>query len=331
MKRRICFFLLCCLSSLTSLFAQHTFQKAAYFELGGIAFKSGVGYDIRSRSDSSKWGWSAHGTINEGGLLPSVLNYGNLYAPVSLGGSILYGTSHCVEVGASVRPRLHYIGKENPLGAYTAYKSVSLDIAPFVGYRYQPKNKDFFLKFYVIPISLGELSDGRYGSLNWFPLSEVQSSLAGLDLGFSLNEATVSTPRKTMQHSVFLDFNNGLNYDIRFNQPSKKISYALGVALLPSIIDNPLLRTVSLRASALFGQERACLEVGLQATYVNTSFSYLGYIPNRGIVVGVPLGFRYQYARSGFFARAYVMPSVQINQPNYIPNIGTSFGLGYTF
>ncbi len=344
MKQKI--IILLAFIAINTVFAQTNLQKAVYYELGGDAFKSGIGYDIRGGFGESKFGWSAHATLNETQI--AWINYAPFYgsyAPVSLGGSLLFGTTHAVEIGLGVRPRRHTTTKQVPnlnnpqnYDTYTC-PSISMDLMPMIAYRFQPKNKYFFGKIYLTPYAFGELSNATYGKLNWFPLSEVQYSLMGLDLGFNIfeEEKPDENPKK-LQHSLLLDNGLGIVYDLRFNRQNKKIDYAIEIGaglrtFASQYQPSAAPQNWHLRGTALFGKGKTRLEAGLQASY-----GQIFYYPTNAteptakndFFIGFPVGFRYQYPHSGFFARAYVLPAFALNTV-YSQNITTAFGLGYTF
>jgi hypothetical protein len=321
-------------------------QYAAFYEIGGNSFVRGVGVDRRVRYEGSRFSWAANATFNQGRLLPP--QYGNVYAPVSVAVSGLMGSTHSLEVGLGVRPRVHGVGKTYEAKEYSDgyithfYQNISLDILPTVGYRVQPADGRFFGKIYIVPIAIGEKSNGKYGALNWFPLSEVQYSPIGLCLGFNLNKITENDDepeRKSLQHSVLLDYGQGLTYDLRINRPenlSFSASLGFGMRTFGAVYSPHYgLEDWNLRGTAILGKKTAAFEAGVQVStgilnyYEETDGTAVEQKRN-AIFVGVPVGFRLQYPTSGIVARAYILPAFA-PAVRSAPTMTACLGLGWSF
>jgi hypothetical protein len=344
------FFLLCA-APLAKAQTEAQTQYAAFYELGGNSFLGGVGVDRRVRYEDSKFSWAANATLNLGALLPP--RYGNSYAPFSVAVSGLVGKTHSFEVGLGLRPRLHGVSKTYEAKEYSEgyishyYQNISMDILPTIGYRVQPADGRFFGKFYFSPWGWGERADGKYGLLNWFPISEVQYSLAGLCLGFNLNKISESddeTERKTLQHSVLLDYAQGITYDLRINRPGN-ISFAasigvgartFGTQYSPHYgLEDWNLRGTALFSDAMLAKKTAVFEAGLQVSHGHISYyETVGGIgitkEQNAIFIGLPIGFRLQYPTRGLMARVYILPNFALSV-NAIPNVTAGLGLGYSF
>ena len=320
-------------------------QYAAFYELGGNSFKSGVGIDARMRYEGSRFSWAANATLNEGRLAPN--RYAN-YAPLSLAVSGLMGSTHSLEVGIGLRPRLHTVGKTYEAKEYSEgyvshfYQNISLDMLPTVGYRVQPADGRFFGKLYIVPIGIGERSDGKYGTLNWFPLSEVQYSLMGLCLGFNLNKMTendAENERPHLQHSVLLDYGQGVTYDLRFNHNTNvsfTTSVGFGARTFGAVYSPHFgLEDWNVRTTAIVGKKSAAFETGVQFStgvvqyYEETNGTIIEQ--NKSVLLlGVPVGFRLQYPTSGIVARAYMLPAIAPTL-RAAPTLTACLGLGWSF
>jgi hypothetical protein len=340
------FFLLC-----VAPLAQAQTQYAAFYELGGNSFVAGVGVDRLVRYEDSKFSWAANATLNQGALLSQ--KYGSYYAPVSVAVSGLFGKTHSLEVGLGLRPRLHYVGRTEEAKEYSDgyvthfYRNISVDILPTIGYRVQPADGRFFSKLYLTPIAIGERSAGKYGTLNWFPLSEVQYSPIGLCLGFNLNKISENadeTERKTLQHSVLLDYGQGITYDLRINR-AENISFAASIGVGARTFGAQYsphfgwqdwnLRGTALFTNSMLGTKTAAFEAGLQVSHGHMAYyetvDGLGVQQEQNVLfLGVPVGFRLQYPTSGIIARAYMMPAFTPSV-NAIPTLTAGVGVGYSF
>jgi hypothetical protein len=317
----------------TSTFAQKTvLQQAAYT---GFSYSSlSVGYDARFRTTTIKPDFSLGATI--------ITGYHFGFRPHA---AILFGKgSNALEMG--VNANFQY-SRYNPF--YLTVQGDKLNfigtsVNPYIGYRYQPKNKHFFLQIQHAPFMFYNLREYTSNFINYAGLdykSGVAFALANpynsnfanhfaLHLGMNINRLQDTLPatnsayeapkarKLPLQHAFALGFYpNITNYQFSFNYDlrlriANAPDIALDIAYAPGggKLDFYNRQHFNYAVLALFGAHSANFEAGvsLNTAYFNNQVTtYTAYS------LGIPLGFRFQPNKKDFFMRIYAMPYKQIS------------------
>jgi hypothetical protein len=354
-------FLLAALPALC--FAQKTeIQHVAYGE-AGVPYTS-IGYDMRFRNTGSMpdfaLGTWLHSAYNDQ-VNASLLGTG-------IEGNILLGkNTHAFTLGLSSSISLSTRATNyDLLTGYSNYRNAlqMIQTRPFIGYRYQPKDKRLYFEIRHNPIRFTtEYNDGYkdgYLARITTPYNNSNQSFfwSGFSfrLGFNLNLLKDSTaaapaayeaptsPKIELQHAFAIGFWD-IMYDLRWRR-ADKTDFALNLAYTP-FDGGGLNYNYSAQALGILFEGNANMELGLMWEYRHLELIPLGrptYQSSTNLsFIGIPIGFRLQ-PRKGFFARCYAAPYKYISLENLPSNspqlseyktgldgIRLGIGLGYTF
>jgi hypothetical protein len=363
-------FLLAALPALC--FAQKTtLQHAAYggFDFahsGDLVGYTNIGYDFRLRNkrgvpDFAFGTWLLANTSYSDYL-------GSDFFGTGMHGSMLLGKgAHSFELGVNGN-----IGVSTKLYAYDAVKAKSdyrlfariMEVNPFIGYRYQPKNKRLFFEVQHTPFAFAlnyNNSQNDIKIISPYLSSGIGRGFLltsfGVKLGFNLNLLKDSTaaapaayeaptsPKIELQHAFAVSLLD-IMYDLRWRR-ADKTDFALDLAYTSVNQVEGYGYRYSAQALGILFEGNASMELGLMWEYKHLEHQYIGrpaYQSSTNLsFIGLPIGFRLQ-PRKGFFARCYAAPYKYISLENLPSNspqlseyktgldgIRLGIGLGYTF